>query len=618
MQSIKSENKLVPQVRSIVCNFRKKKTIHGLASDQFKSAIQKYARRGMVKEGIQCVLDAELLFLCPDESESTAKSIKAARTNVMNRICVAAAEDCLHPGIYPEVARLSDIWFNDRDSPAGMSAIVSLYHLVASARKGRLPSIIKLFVAASQLPHSFKEKWTFLKQKPGTFEQLLTRGGDLSCAAYLPTSKDGIAKAWTFMNTLHVSIAAKTVIASLKTMHTRMTKRNHTEAFLYFYQAVALTAYRDRVTDWTTRPQVPDRFLDSNILEVFRAHVLDINPIKLHDFCLDVHTAKGKADGKNALDFAIACSEKGRAVMDDVIVPPEDMKSFTAMYIESKTVINNNKRSLESEPSKPSKIAKTTTKIAVSQSGIPAISLTSANLIPMMKNTCCGKPMTYIYGDLAIKPTDQADPVVFDACKGIFGLQHTHAKLVKSEVEFRLDKVTKVHSIIPTPGSFNTFLVTKIVRGKDNTIAPTIATLKKQDKEPLRNDAIMLQFIYIALVRSLFLVTDFGPSNAVLDASGTVVSIDENSIGASSVVFPHFNTYGKQMMARPNLLQRAINNVHSITSDPKFSDKLECTLMDTKLLTEAECTRIVRLVTERAGNLAVDVKNECDKKIGKK
>lgn len=307
--------------------------------DVLSSALQKTARRGELVLGLEILKDWLLLGM---DGRAPKGAVASLVTNLINRLLVISVEDCLHPGIYPLVERLRRRMWGDaiRDTHDGVSAILELFALVVVASKGRMPSILKIYnrppdATGSSFSEAFSELYEPLPEE-ATFESLL-RAGDLRCVRVVPVGSDA-AGAWAVLTRVVGCSEGRVVIGALRDLWIAMTARKHKEAFLFLYQAIVLVARRDAIgrerDGWTRMPVVPTeigvQLRPDRVLEFLRSHLREDRPLEIPDYVYDIHTAKGRAMGRTAVDFAHVGSRVTNA--DRLVLDPEAVARYDRMY----------------------------------------------------------------------------------------------------------------------------------------------------------------------------------------------------------------------------------------------------------------------------------------------
>lgn len=120
---------------------------NGTPASVLKSALQKYARRGLAGPGLWCLAEMDLFSLVEAGSfpPVDVRRATALRTNLINRLIVMVPEDVgVAAWWMPLVAgRLVAAWQASRRVEASRKYLVDLYRHLAAARKLRLVSDLK-------------------------------------------------------------------------------------------------------------------------------------------------------------------------------------------------------------------------------------------------------------------------------------------------------------------------------------------------------------------------------------------------------------------------------------------------------------------------------------------
>ena len=125
-------------------------TIDGHKSDECKSAMQKYARRGMADKMYYAVqqLNGLVRYDKPDRRDKLS-IIKSIRTNTINRLSVILFEDVSYKDIvvFENVCSLIKLWKTSRSDKIeendGSSILKEICVYIASAKKARQPSFLR-------------------------------------------------------------------------------------------------------------------------------------------------------------------------------------------------------------------------------------------------------------------------------------------------------------------------------------------------------------------------------------------------------------------------------------------------------------------------------------------
>ena len=322
--------------------------------DVLASYLQKCIRRGLVEDGVVVVREWLLLAL-PDVPED-ARNVRAVTTNLLYRLMISSVEDCLHAGIYPDVLRLAREFDEDREGARGFAAATELFVLLARADKGRLPSVMKLYRSppSPSLPQaaSFRAEFPQLYPSAGadashakTFEGLM-RAGDIACIR-LVDSAEARDAAWRTLRAVVGELPdagpALRVVDALNAMWRWLVKKNHAEAYLVLYQAIALATFREGIESWSALPAGLDKGGkgirdEAAVSVILDSHLADPTRVVAPDFAFDMHTRLGRGMKRGAAHFA---AEGARIENQSNVVDAARMTTFTAMYVASKALATN-------------------------------------------------------------------------------------------------------------------------------------------------------------------------------------------------------------------------------------------------------------------------------------
>lgn len=264
---------------------------HGKQTDELKSAVQKYIRRGETEKAVWCIKELnEFATLLGSEQD---RVIKAFMTNCMNRLTIISVED-VGLGNYwvvEELATWRKEWErlrNNKEEHFGLNAFLMITKLLAKSQKTREISHIKAFY------------WTTKQgmHKGSSFEEEFDKGSD-NCFYYWfeKLVQDGEAKAKEVIPFLyHVMRKEKNeeyrkVQAILFTWF----KTFKFKEFWIFGIQIILISLR--------KPEKVMIMVETEALEV------NEKDMELDDYCIDMHTRKGKNEGKDGKEFALEGSK---------------------------------------------------------------------------------------------------------------------------------------------------------------------------------------------------------------------------------------------------------------------------------------------------------------------
>lgn len=287
---------------------------------------------------------------------------KGYMTNIVNRILIMLVEDCLgQPYIYVIARNLYKNFCHQKHlgTKEAICAIVHMFALVLGTTKGRMASIVRLIKEAGS--GKFSDDWCIEYRKEiatdmrapseenmfplERFKALVT-AGDLRNATLLDLElKLKVRLVWKALkdvleNDPLVPKSSLETIVALEELY--KLKSTHAERELFLYHAIVIVTFRRNVRSWTTCCTVPDRLSDQDkVLDEFKKYLSTIDSkeakLTVPDYCIDVHTAQGRAAGKDAAAFAVEGAMVTNA--DDSVVPRDLVARYEEMYVASKKAI---------------------------------------------------------------------------------------------------------------------------------------------------------------------------------------------------------------------------------------------------------------------------------------
>ena len=632
------------------CATSSKQQCHGLTSKtrthkghtvpQCWSGLQKFARLKMAEQGRYCV--HELLLL----SRATGPGSKAIETSAVNRIVVSYMEDCLHPSTCDRMLAMYADVSRGRD-PA---AIRQMYDLVVAADKGRLPSIVKIF----KDPHALLADDAFRaahgrelevdgaddKGSHRTFVRMIM-DKDMRAARFMPPDH---ADAFRLIREASDAFGVDThpglraAIDRIWRLHRMLRDNNgkgHESVVLSLYQALAWVVLRDEIDFVSPVPAaaaasaLPDDFLD--------AHSSDDGTPPLdfgrdYPFVIDVHTHEGRRMGKNAVDFAT----EGSRVVDEAAVSAR----FRTLYVDSKLAgqrlkrrsptrptpeKNNNNNNNNNNKTRKKRAAEedahergvrprlVRTKVAISTASFPELAV--EEFVPLKKITRSRRPMTYLVtaadGTKSVvkRLEEGCAPILFDRLKrtlGIRGMNVSGVTMKKRFVTVRDDDAKDapvVHKIVDDDEARPFFRMDFLGDARLCKDVPDLAPM---------NRATSTAMLRILMSRALFRVSDFCPTNCMIDADGAPVGIDENQWlveGAAAV--PHSAAWRKLFrgsgIVRADVEAESDRLVVGVLGDARRRDDMVEAMSSDGLVTEAEARRILSIADRFGQTLGSDV-----------
>jgi hypothetical protein len=294
----------------VVETFRKE-SVNGIPASVLKSAIQKYARRGMLEQGNR-VLGLLSYF---NEQRLT--------TNVTNRLVVMMSEEVnIHETFLPvAMKQLHEEWTRTR-SPVTW---LRMYALLCRARKCRVVSDVKtrwnLPPYKGNLAHLDRLHDKLLRDNNasvsgahGTIAEFRSRLTEGSYDAFdvLRVLLRGKQPDKTIWETLSQACATTRsdlvpVVSALRYFHKQM---HHAERPIYIYHAILLVLNADAL-DEAPRPWTEPRDPTQEDLDRWRREGATLTIASFPDYVIDRHTSMAR--GQSAVVFA----EVGALIPDE-------------------------------------------------------------------------------------------------------------------------------------------------------------------------------------------------------------------------------------------------------------------------------------------------------------
>lgn len=310
----------------------------------------------MQEEGLRLLFGGLSLMLDP-------KCSRRNITNILNRILIMLAEDCLgQPRIYVVAHGLmSSCHKKDLGTKEAIAAIVHMFGLVLGTTKGRMVSIARLI--RESCSGKYTEEWceryrgqiavpmTSPIESITSIERFtaLVKDGDLSSVTLLDQIND-VPLVWKGLKLVlsqDPSVPREPSRQTIQALHNlyKMMKGEHAEKELFMYQAIVLVTFRNNVRSWTTCCRVSDRLSDQDkVLEEFKKYLSTINTeaqLSVPDYCIDMHM------------------ERARVTNADHSVVPHDLAAkYAEMYVASKTAILVERKVTPSPPTLPKAASK--------------------------------------------------------------------------------------------------------------------------------------------------------------------------------------------------------------------------------------------------------------------
>jgi hypothetical protein len=450
------------------------RTLNNHSIDACKSAMQKYARRGNFEKMYYAALELDAFRAFDTMDKRKLATIKAIRTNMINRLKVILFEDVSFKSghVFANATRLIEKWTETRQLDSYTTrSLRTLCHILATAKKARQPSYLRFRYGHCANVVSFD-----------TFENELTR------AEYTDSF------AWIYQNERD---AAKYLANKLDEFHADA----HPCVQLALKEWKRLCPSK-RDSDRLVFLCVPFLWLKFKVIN-FKESVKSVKEITFtehtfDDFVYDVHTFKGKAMGK---DVALFRSEGAYVTNQDESAIDFEMKEA----YESQTPASN----------------------------IDDFDNLS-NIKLIIDGVCGRKPPCffatkngekYVFKPMPKSQRYGKDYAYIDAQKKLFGLNAVNVRLIElSKSVKRLD--SKEYIFVPGVSTY-----------AQMSVVDSIGDLGKL-RSILEDERLYEEMLKIRLFDGLFLSSDNILRNILVSKSHEFFSIDENdAFGKRKMIF---------------------------------------------------------------------------------
>ena len=298
-------------------------TFNGLNFDIAKSGLQKAIRRG----SSSAIAYAIEMDLC-SRAEGSSKFAKANRTNLMNRLRICLSEDMFNWSLMIAVEPWFSAWERERSKPSSRKYLLSIVSALVLSKKIRLISDLKTYFYDKNSPAQDAADGTDSGAADGASENHakdvahrraermldLLRHRDPKCLYWFSLIRetgafhiDDVAACANDIPDLKRAIEATQIIRGQLTT-------GHREAYLFDVMSIAFILFWHIVGN--DAPEAPRLVSDEEADAAYRHHIESdwIGQGKMPyprsgwlppGIVIDMHTAKGRACGKNSLDFAL-------------------------------------------------------------------------------------------------------------------------------------------------------------------------------------------------------------------------------------------------------------------------------------------------------------------------
>ena len=501
--------------------------------DAVKSAIQKYARRGMHKEMHQAVSEMDA-FSAFDDSPlpTTQRAAKAIRTNMINRLKVILFEDVSFSqiGAFTTVSEKIKEW-EDEGRP-DQKTLADIVAIIAHAKKLRLPSYLRASYGKGE--DSIMDEKDFLD---GIDNQ------KIECMEWIYHNDQKALKMLEERQFPGKEYILPMITAEWKRLKPTKSKAGSNERFIFVIVPWLWIMYEEHLEVQDGADARP-----FSKKEIKKAYAKD--DVQFEDFVYDKHTKEGKKRGKTTEDFrtegAIVANEDNvwldqfEDLKDHYNNQPDEPKVRKPR--KPRTLTEEQKAKKAIRDAKPKRLRRG----EIKSEHIKEINLNVDDIELITEGVCAGKlPCGHICirgKDKVIKPMTKGlnygmDYIYIDKQKRLFGLKDLDIKLRKIPGKALTIERTEEEVQDEKTGK------TKIVKHKsynweDSEEGQVIAIMTKVNVKNdlgkckyLINDEIKFrEMLKIRLFNGFFRTSDNIIRNILVDKDDELWAIDENDI----------------------------------------------------------------------------------------
>jgi len=563
--------------------------------DAVKSAIQKYARRGMHAEMLQAVSEMDA-FKAYDNSDNvtTQRAAKAIRTNMINRLKVILFEDVSFSqvGAFTTVSEKIKEWEDDgRTDEKTLAEIVAI---ISHAKKLRLPSYLRASYGKGE--DCDLDKKDFLEGIDNK---------DIKCVEWIYHNDKEALKMLEDRQFPGKDHILPMITAEWKRLKPTKSKAGSNERFIFVVVPWLWIMY-----DEDLREQDGADVTSFSKKEIAAAYNKD--DVEFEDYVYDEHTKEGKKRGKTTENFraegAIVANE------DDAWLSHfEDLKDYYNNQPEEpakskkprkpRELTEEQKAKRAAKEAKPKRLRRG----AVKPDNIKEIELDVDEIELITEGVCAGKlPCGYVTingRDKVIKPMTKGlnygmDYYYMDKQKRLFGLKDLGIKIRKIPGKVLTVKRTEEEVHDAKLGK------TKIVKHRsyewdDSNEGQVIAIMNKINvksdlgkcKELLKDEVKFREMLKIRLFNGFFRTSDNIIRNILVDEEDELWAIDENDIyGVRKEVFNKKEPVRNSEFMTAELIESVIDELDFATHEqtlidemPKYFPKESCEFYEREL-----------------------------------
>jgi len=550
--------------------------------DAVKSAIQKYARRGMRVEMLQAVSEMDSFSSYVDsEDVMVHRASKAIRTNMINRLKVILFEDVSFSqvGIFTTVIEKIKEWEeSERTDKEVLSEIVAL---IASAKKLRQPIYLRAMYGEGEACSI--DKKDFLD---GVDNETL------SCMEWIYHNDEEALKMLSDRQFPGKDIVLPLVTAEWKRLKPTKNRKGSNERFIFVAIPWLWIMYDSHLSEIAGLDSATN-FTSKEITSAYKKVDIKFDP-----YVYDIHTKEGKKQGKTVEDFRI---EGAVVVNEDDVWLDEDLKDFYTNQPDDKLIAKKRKTRKSGTSDKPQK-PKRLRRGAIKTDGIRDIDVDVNDIDLILEGVCgCKLPCGFLSikgKDKVVKPMTKGlnygmDYIYVDKQKRLFGLRNLDIKIRKIPGKKLIVKRSE------TEDDKGKTIKQKSYEWEDNEEGQVITIMTRVNatkdlgkrKDLLKDEDKYRDMLKIMLFNGLFRTSDNILRNILVDEDDEMWAIDENDIfGKRKNVFNKREHIKNSAFLTADLVTSVIDELDFATHEEtlvedlsKYFPKASCDLYEKEL-----------------------------------
>ena len=525
------------------------KTKSGFSSiDAVKSAMQKYARRGMQVEMLQAVYEMDA-FSKFDESDdiNVQRAVKAIRTNMINRIKVILFEDVSFSQIGAFISVINKIKKWEDEGRTDRNTLAEIVSIISNAKKLRLPNFLQ--------DRYGKDEDSVMTKK------CFTNGIDnkkINCVEWIFHNEEESLILLEDYKFPGKKLILPMIVAEWKRMKPTKSKMGSDDRHFFIVVPWLWIMYADSLKE-------SDGIHTSSFSKDEIAAAYDKNDIQFHDYVYDKHTKEGKSRGKTLEDF----KAEGAFVTNEDTTWLSQFKELKDYYNQSEESKPKRLRQKEpkKEPKKESNVNKRLRRGNIKIDQIKEIDINVDDIDLILDGVRAGKlPCGNVRNenmvDKVIKPMNKStnygmDYVYIDRQKHLFGLKDLNITLGKIPGKVLVMKCVEEDKDGVT-------VKRKTYVWEDSDVGQVIAIMNKVNvhddfskcKNLFKDEAKFREMIKIRLFNGFFRISDNVTRNILVDKDNELFAIDQNDMYGKRK-----NVFNKKEPARKFITAKLIESV---------------------------------------------------------